>query len=460
MNKFFSTLLLAMVCAMTAWADELVSGEYYRICSADGTSALSNGGSASNNVVLRMCAVDADDQGQVWQLTESNGYWQIKSAVGNVCIDNPSESHASWSNQVLQWQTSGGNNQKWKFEAADEDFYMIPYESVDGSKSYGYDSNGYVTYQAKGADNTRFLLKRVSSEPLKPLQLNGYYTLQPVSVYPDFNFKSEGRFLSFSEKGTCSLAEEYVYNTACLKFTTDAEGVLRITLPHRGEYVYSTGSGLKSLADTNDSKLSSATFALYADDERITPDTRLALTLSTAAPTGDNSSVRAFMPSTSGTSISLQSKSLVYAQCYRLISIPAGEAVAELAQALTEANALLPELAEDQATALGAAISLAQSECDYPYLTPAEAASQTAQLKEAVALAKSSSAASSTKPTGIGEAETKVPVVDVRGGRITVSGADHVRIYNTAGQSVQQGTVLSAGVYVVVADGVSMKVAL
>lgn len=460
MNKFFSTLLLAMVCTMTAWADGLVSGEYYRICSADGTSALSNGGSASNNVVLRMCAVDADDQGQVWQLTESNGYWQIKSAVGEVCIDNPSEAHASWSNQVLQWQTSGGNNQKWKFEAADDDFYMIPYESADGSKSYGYDANGYVTYQAKGADNTRFLLKRVSSEPLKPLQLNGYYTLQPVSIYPDFNYKSEGRFLSFTDKGVCSLAEDYTYQNACLKFTTDENGVLRITLPHREEYVYSTGTGLKSLAQTNESKLANADFALYANEAQLTPHTLLALTLSSVAPTGDNSTIKAFVPSTSGTSISTQYKSLVYVQCFRLVSIPAGEAAAELAKALSEANALLPELSEDQAAALGAAITLAQSECDYPYLTPAEAANQTAQLKEAVALAKASSAASSTKPTGIGEAETKAPVVDVRGGRINVSGATDVRIYNAAGQSVQQNQVLNAGVYVVVADGVSMKVAL
>lgn len=460
MNKFFSTLLLAMVCTMTAWADGLVSGEYYRICSADGMSALSNGGSASNDVVLRMCALDADDQGQVWQLTESNGYWQIKSAVGDVCIDNPSEAHASWSNQVLQWQTSGGNNQKWKFEAADDDFYMIPYESADGSKSYGYDANGYVTYQAKGADNTRFQLKRVSSEPLKPLQLNGFYTLQAMSVYPDFNYKCEGRFLSFSEKGTCTLAEDYTYNTTCLKFTTDADGVLRITLPHRAEYVYNTGSGLKTLDETNESKLSSATFTLYADAEHITPDTRIALTTSTAAPTGESSTVRAFVPNTNGTSMTLQSKALVYAQCYRLVSIPAGEAVAELAKALTEANALLPELAEEQATVLGAAISLAQSECDYPYLTPAEAASQTAQLKEAVALARSTSPASSTKPTGLDEAKAKVPVVEVRGGRISVSGASDVHIYSTSGQSVQQGVVLNAGVYIVVADGVSMKVAI
>ena len=458
--KHIILTILALCGLVTAWADEPVSGEYYRICSVDGTSALSNGGSASNNVVLRMCALDEEDQGQVWQLTEANGYWQIKSSVGNVCIDNPSEAHATWNNQVLQWQTSGGNNQKWTFEAVDEDFYLIPYESSDRSKSYGYDANGYVTYQAKGNEGTRFVLKKVSSEPLEPMQVNGYYTLQPVSVYPDFNYKSEGRFLAFNAKGISSLAEAYTYAECCLQLTTDADGTLHITLPQSKQYVYNTGSGVKAANNTDESKLKNATFSLYANEKQLTLNTLVAFTPSNVSPTAKNSTIRAFIPISAGTSVNIQSKPLENAQCFRLVAVPAGEQVAALAQEIAEAKALLDGLSEELATALNAAVSLAQSECDYPYITPAEAVAQTQQLKDVVEKVKSSSAAASTKPTGINEASSKAPTVQAHNGVITVTGAQAVKVYNAAGHVVPQGVRLPSGVYVVVADGTSIKVSL
>ena len=185
MKHTFLTLLLALVVCIGAKADELVSGESYRICSLDGQMALTNGGSTANNAILRMSTFDAEDQGQVWELTKSNGYWQIKSAMGNVCADNPSESHSSWGNQLIQWQTSGGNNQKWTFKEVDGSYYMIPYESSNGKKGYGYSENGKLTFQEVGGENTRFLLQRVSANALKPLHLNGYYALQALSTFPD-----------------------------------------------------------------------------------------------------------------------------------------------------------------------------------------------------------------------------------------------------------------------------------
>ena len=139
------SILFALLLAWTAQgvtAAEIESGSIYRICTADGTAALTNGGSASNNVILKMKALDDSDMGQLWVISKGgDGYWQIKSSVGNVCMDNPSESHASWKYQLLQWQTSGGNNQKWTFEEAGDDcFRHAPKDKETGAPN-GKDTN-------------------------------------------------------------------------------------------------------------------------------------------------------------------------------------------------------------------------------------------------------------------------------------------------------------------------------
>ena len=54
MKHTFLLLLLAFVGCLGMQADQLVSGESYRICSLDGQTALSNGGSSANNVILSM----------------------------------------------------------------------------------------------------------------------------------------------------------------------------------------------------------------------------------------------------------------------------------------------------------------------------------------------------------------------------------------------------------------------
>lgn len=139
----------------------------YRICSADGTYAISNGGNTSNDRVLTMSALSSGTQGVDWVLTTSatTGLTQVKSIHGGVCMDNPAESHERFGNQLIQWQTSGGVNQQWLFEPVPGEsglYYLIPYESSDATMCYGYDTYaGTVTYQAKGGANTKFRLVEI-----------------------------------------------------------------------------------------------------------------------------------------------------------------------------------------------------------------------------------------------------------------------------------------------------------
>lgn len=165
------------------FTDAQVANGNYRLCSVDGTQSLTNGGSAANDVIIFMQPTLATSQGQVWTLTTSGGYTQIKSSLGNVCLDNPSESHDRFSNQLIQWQTSGGVNQKWVFEAVSGReglYYIIPYESTNRTKCYGYNSEGVVTFQDKGPENTMFKLVAVTGD-IVSLSTISRYSIRPYN---------------------------------------------------------------------------------------------------------------------------------------------------------------------------------------------------------------------------------------------------------------------------------------
>ena len=219
MKKIILSLFALLACTLSAQADKIISGQAYKICTADGKYALTNEGSTANDKVLKMVAIDDDDEGQLWVLTQNNGYWTIKSSLGNVCIDNPSEAHAKFNNQVIQWQASGGNNQKWTFEAVDDNYYcMIPFENAN--KCYGYNDEGTFTFQDKGGDNTRLQIIKAPTQPIA--NVNGYYALQAVSIFPTYIYASEGKFLSFSTtSGSASLSNTYSYEKSRFYITTD-----------------------------------------------------------------------------------------------------------------------------------------------------------------------------------------------------------------------------------------------
>ena len=67
-------------------------------------------------------------------------------------------------------------------------------------------------------------------------------------------------------------------------------------------------------------------------------------------------------------------------------------------------------------------------------------------------------------PSGVTNPDTdvKAPKVSVNGNVINVAGAERVTVYNTAGVLVSTSavTTVTAGVYVVVADGIATKVAV
>ena len=462
MKKTIFSLFVLLLCTLTAHADEPVSGQTYRICTADGLSALTNGGSSANNVVLRMTAVDATDEGQLWELTESSGYWQIKSTVGDVCADNPSESHSTWNNQLLQWQTSGGNNQKWKFVAADDgNYYMVPYES--SAKCYGYNDDGTFTLRAKTDANSQIKLVKASL-PTAPKALpDGYYAIQSVSAFPDYIYASEGRFLSFSTGGSCSLATNYTYTKSRFLLKTDEQGVTTITLPQSGLYVYLNSSSLKGAKETVDTYRDKASFVLFMNTDEMGLDTHVAIHAGSTTEAALSESLKCLAANATGTNISVSSRQLSNSFSFRLVPLPAKDDVDKLSSAIADAQTLLATLTDEQAVAdVKEAIAVAQDELDYPYLTSADVVSDIARLLETTDRYTGANAAEkfAQETTGVDQAETSSVRVSTANHHIVVTGAQHVSVCNAEGRTVSAEATLPSGVYVVVADGKTFKVTL
>lgn len=463
------SILFALLLAWTAQgvtAAEIESGSIYRICTADGTAALTNGGSASNNVILKMKALDDSDMGQLWVISKGgDGYWQIKSSVGNVCMDNPSESHASWKYQLLQWQTSGGNNQKWTFEEAGDDcFYMIPYESTDKSKSYGYDDNGTFTYQTKGGDNTRVKLVKTTLAPEPRAKVTGFYAIQAVSVYPDYCYKADGKFLSFATNSAAKLDNNYSYANSRFVISTNESGEAYISLPSKLKYVYYSGTGLKLADYADETQTGSAGFVFFMNEDAFGLNTLVAMQAGTSDADALTESLPMVVPQATGTTITINSRSLAKAYCFRLVKLPAQDESEKLYDAIQEAKAALEKLSGDAAAALKSAIATAENELDYPYLTADDVTADVAELEDAVEkAAKESGLSLDGNPTGIESMTslTEAVTITTDGGVVRVNGSTKgFTLHNAQGQLLPAGQPVNAGAYIVTRDGKSYKVSV
>lgn len=441
--------------------DGITSGKYYRICSPDGTLALSNNGSTANDLVVSMTATNQSDEGQIWQISRKGNYWQIKSYCGNVCLDNPSEAHAKFNNQLIQWKTSGGDNQKWVFEVVDDDYYMIPFQNATAAdKCYGYNEDGVFIYQDKGGENTKLRLVEAIPPTCPIAHVNGYYALQAISTYPTYNYVSEGRFWAFADNGTASLTKDYTYAHSRLYVTTDDEGHVTISLPQADNKVIAAeGTTLKATTNAADA----AQFTLFMNTDELTLDTRVAVHVgeNTAVPV--SSDVKLVSADAAGTGLTTGVSALNNSFSFRLVALPAADDVDALKAAIDEAKGI-KGLSGDNATALAAAITQAQSELDYPYLTQQDVVLDVADLQSAIDAAKAALAGGSkglkNNITAIDEAQSAAIRVEASNHHITVYNANNVRIFNAAGQRQQNGVSLPSGAYIVKADGKVIKVVL
>ena len=373
------------------------------------------------------------------QLTYKGGYWQVKSACGNVCLDNPAEAHSKFNNQLIQWKTSGGENQKWTFEVVDDGFYMIPFENAE--KCYGYNDNGVFIFQNKGGENTKLALVEATLPTTPVANVNGYYTIQALSTYPAYNYTSEGRFLSFSTAGAASLSKNYTYEASRLYISCDENGVATITLPQADKALTTASNTLKAAATDG--------VAIHAGETY------------NAALSGAQLNLLA--ANTAGTGVTIANAQLTNSFTFRLVALPAADDVEALKTIIDEAKAITG-LNEEAAAALNAAITQAQSELDYPYLTKQDVVLDVADLQSAIDVAKATLGGNSQgingNVTGIDEAQTSAIRVEALNHRITVYGAQNVRIFNAAGQRQAANTVLPSGAYIVKADGKVVKVVL
>lgn len=436
--------------------DGITSGKYYRICSPDKAIALSNNASTANDLVVSMTAFDKNDLGQIWQISYKSGYWQIKSACGNVCLDNPAEAHAKFNNQLIQWQTSGGNNQKWKFEVVDDGYYMIPFENAE--KCYGYNDNGVFIFQDKGGENTKLVLVEATLPTNPVANVNGYYAIQALSTYPAYNYTSEGRFLSFNSTGVTSLSKNYTYEASRLYISCDENGVATISLPQANKVVTTASNALKATTDE------ASKYVIYMNTDELGIDTRVAIH---AGDTYDaalsGAQLNLLAATAAGTNVAVSNAQLTNAFTFRLVALPAADDVDALKTAIDEAKAITG-LSDEASAALKTAIAQAQSELDYPYLTKQDVVLDVADLQSAIDAANATLGGNSQgingNLTGIDEAQASAIRVVALNHRITVYGAQNVRIFNAAGQRQAANTVLPSGTYVVKADGKVVKVVL
>lgn len=76
-----------------------------------------------------------------------------------------------------------------------------------------------MTFQDK-ASAVRVKLVEAKPVSLANAVANGYYCIQAVSVFPDYNYNSEGRFVSFDANGNASLSTDYTYQGSRLLIST------------------------------------------------------------------------------------------------------------------------------------------------------------------------------------------------------------------------------------------------
>lgn len=442
--------------------DGIESGAYYRICTNDGKSALSNGGSTANDRVLTMDPVDNKEEGQVWQLNRTGNYWQIKSIVGNVCIDNPSAAHASFSNQVIQWQTSGGNNQKWTFEPVGDDFYMVPFESSE--KCYGYnDVNNTLVFQDKrDTITTRLKLVKTEIPSFATFKTDGFYAIQAVSAFPTYNYASEGKFLTFNADGSATLSSTYSYEKSRLQIEFDENGVASVALPQISKNVIvENGSALKAVDSQTTVDASAANFVFFTDTDDFTPDTKVAIHTGNTTSAYNTTNLKVLTINDAATGFGIGSRTASQAFYFRLIQLPAGEDVNQLKAAIDEANNVLSQLTSDELAAqLREAIATAQSELDYPYVTKKDITLDVKTLNDVVSTVNASAAAGKDgATTGISEKASDNVIVTVANHTIVVKNAKHYDIYSAEGKLQPKHATLPSGAYVVVADGKNYKVA-
>lgn len=445
--------------------DGIESEGYYRLCSIDGTSALSNGGSTTNNKVVSMTIFDESDEGQIWQISRSGDYWTITSYAGAVSLDNPSESHSKFNNQLIQWSSSGGNNQKWTFEVVSEGIYtLIPYEN--SSKCYGYNNNGVFTFQDKsGAENQQLKLVSATLPKANKLEMNGYCAIQAVSAFPDYNYNAEGKFLNVSSSGNVNLSTAYTYEGGRFQITTDEEGISYLTMPQADKYLYVMGTSLKAAATDSNTDKNADNFVLYMDNDTYTIDTHVAIHTGNTASAQPSASLSVLMPGTNGNSITVTNKELTNAYTFRIVILPAQDEVDKLKSAIDEATTLMESLSGEEQEALKAAIAAAQEELDYPYLSKKDVVADCATLNEAVGTAKESlqneaGRKISKDATGIESKNASNVSVMVVNRTIVVKNASSYTIVNAAGQVQPHDTPLPNGSYVVTANGQSFKVAI
>lgn len=402
------------------------------------------------------------DDNQTWTITKSGNYYTVKTTQGNFCLDNPSESHSKWGNQVLIWQTSGGDNQKWTFEATDDgDYYLIPFESSDKSKCYAYDeTSDKFVFQTK-TETTRVKLTKANTSKT-PLNVNGYYALQVVSTLPSYYTAADGKFFAFTKTGVPSLTGDYTYEKCRLQITTDENGIATIVIPSTGKYVYAVGTTLRASDPDVDTHKEQAKFVIYSNNDELNLDTRVAIHAGSTTDASNSTSLKMF--SLSGSVFAISSKTLKSSYNFRLVALPAEKDIERLQEAINAAKEEAKTLTGDAAIEAKAAIAKAQSELDYPYITKYEVRADIYELNQKIKDLKnvpSSIGQNFTPTTGINEAQNQEAVkVYTHEGYIVVENAQSYKIFNAAGQQVTGDQQLPSGAYIVVANGQSFKVVL
>lgn len=423
---------------------------YYRIMTEDGSRSLSTRGLTANDTKLSMEPVSSDG-GQYWSLTATGSKYFITSYLANVHIDNP-----SFHNLII-WSAGTGDNQKWTLTPianTDSVFYMVSNEN----KAYGYNSDWYLTPKNSGDEGTRLKIKTARlPEPVR-LGISGEYAFQFVSCYPSYNYNSEGKYLAYNPAtNALSLTSDYSYDK-CRFAISVKDGVAMVKVPGDSAYIYKSSSSLKVVGDTSLTNLPAAAMSFFLSNEALNLDTRVAWEAGSKTATLNNRLLSMVLPNSIGTSVAaVGSTNVKDAYNLKLIPLTPSSTVKTLKDLVSQAKSLQAAVTGDDATTLASAITWAQAELDYLYLTTSDVAIDAKRLSGYMT-SVSKIAARIFPATAISAVQSTV-TVEVVNRCIKVNGTQLYKIYNSAGVCLNHTKEpLPEGVYFVKVNKVSYKV--
>ena len=180
MKRLTRTFLLTFISLLSAaqlWAGQPVDGKMYRILTADGTQAMSNGDVPTHDALLSMVAVDETSKGQQWTFYQVGDAWLIYNHNYGQAADMALS--AANPGRLLQWEPTSSNNQCFAVQAvAGEPDLVQLLCAADPTQAVTIQADGALQMTKNLTDEaTWFRLENIGEPGGAIALLDRYYTI-------------------------------------------------------------------------------------------------------------------------------------------------------------------------------------------------------------------------------------------------------------------------------------------